>query len=195
VVAGLIDLALLREPEERTRVAERAASTYSDASALELEEAFTALLDDPWWPRTYDGTMRDQAALKDAGSTLIGRFCTAAEQATRERYGEQPLARYDAELVVPRLTRVEVAVLKAVAAVHVMDRPEAWQRQAREREVLAEVVERLVDRPDRLEPAYRELWDQAQDDAAALRVVIDQVAALTDAAAWGLHAQLVGAAT
>jgi dGTPase len=128
--------------------------------------------------------------LKNAGSTLIGRFCTAAERATRERFGDQPLSRYDGQLVVPDGTRLEVAALKAVAAVYVMDRPEAHARQAREREVVAELVQRLLDRPDALEPSYRELWDAAGDDAAALRVVVDQVAALTDAAAWGLHGRL-----
>jgi dGTPase len=195
VVAGLIDLELLRRPDERSRVAERAASTYSSAAQADLEAAFAALLDEPWWPRHHLGTHADHAALKSAGSTLIGRFCTAAERATRERYGDQPLTRYAGQLVVPDTIRLEVAALKAVAAVYVMDQPEARARQAREREVLADVVERLLDRPHAMEPSYRELWDKAPDEAAALRVVVDQVAALTDAAAWGLHTQLVGGST
>ena len=93
--------------------------------------------------------------------------------------------------MVPTHVMLEIAVLKAIAAVLVMDLPVARSRQAREREVLTEVVEHLADRPDQLEPSYRELWEHAGDDAAALRVVVDQVAALTDAAAWGLHARLL----
>jgi len=34
-------------------------------------------------------------------------------------------------------------------------------------------------------------WDEAKDDAARLRVVIDQIAALTDPGAYALHARLL----
>ena len=190
VVAGQVDLDRLRLPEQQVRVAARAASHYSGADQAELEQALARLLDEPWFPRGHAGTLADQAAMKDATSTLIGRFCSGVERATRDAYGGQPLSRYDADLVVPDHGHAEIAVLKAVAAVFVMDLPEAKERQAREREVLAEVVARLEHRPDHLEPAYRELWDRAPHDATRLRVVVDQVAALTDAAAWGLHVRL-----
>jgi dGTPase len=45
---------------------------------------------------------------------------------------------------------------------------------------------------EELEPFYREMWDAASDDAARLRVVVDQVAAFTDAAALRLHTRLSG---
>ena len=38
-------------------------------------------------------------------SALIGRFCTAAELATRDSYEGFPLTRYHAELVVPEAVR------------------------------------------------------------------------------------------
>ncbi|MDX6217183.1 MAG: Phosphohydrolase-associated domain, partial [Frankiales bacterium] len=41
-----------------------------------------------------------------------------------------------------------------------------------------------------LEPFYKEQWDAATDEDAKLRVVVDQVAALTDAAAVRLHTRL-----
>jgi dGTPase len=70
-----------------------------------------------------------------------------------------------------------------------MGRPEASALQAREREVITELVSLVTDRED-LQPLYRELWDAAADDAARLRVAVDQVAALTDAAALQLHSRL-----
>ena len=40
------------------------------------------------WPTTpYDGTRRQQAALKNLTSDLIGRFCSAAQDATFARPG------------------------------------------------------------------------------------------------------------
>jgi dGTPase len=190
VVAGLIDLAVLAEEENRGRVVERARAHYLAAGEWELEEVYKALVNDLWRSHPYTGSQNDLGALKDVTSGLIGRFCTQAEQATRARSGEGTLRRYDADLVVPTQVKVEIAVLKAVAAVFVMDLPAAKHRQVREREVLAEVVDRLAQRPDQLEPAYRGLWEDARDDATRLRVVVDQVAALTDAAAWGLHVRL-----
>jgi dGTPase len=44
-----------------------------------------------------------------------------------------------------------------------------------------------------LEPALRPDWLAAPDDAARLRVVIDQVARLTDLSAADWHARLLGA--
>ncbi|MGZ6825393.1 MAG: deoxyguanosinetriphosphate triphosphohydrolase, partial [Mycobacteriales bacterium] len=191
VVGGLIDLARLGEHDEREAVAELAAAHYSDLPAEELLDVYAALLAEPWWPAVHRGTARDQAALKSATSTLIGRFCRAAEVATRDRFGDEPLTRYAADLVVPARERAECALLKAVTMRYVMGRPEARALQEREREVVAELVVLLADRaPAALEPSYRETWEQAADDAGRLRVVVDQVAGLTDAAALAVHARL-----
>jgi len=191
VIGGLIDLPALRDPAERRAVAELAAQHYSQADAWELEEAYTALLDEPWWPRAYDGTGAAQILLKTCTSTLIGRFCRAAEVATREQLGSGQLTRYAGDLVVPALERAECALLKAVTLRYVMGRPEAAAIQHRERQVVSELVALLADRgPVALEPHYREMWDAAGGDAARFRVVVDQVAALTDAAALAVHSRL-----
>jgi dGTPase len=188
VAAGLVDPGGL-DPDA---VVERAARSYSSLDEATLKDVLTVLVAQPWWPKAYAGTARDQAALKRATSTLIGRFCQAAEAATRERFGDAPLQRYQADLVVPERERAECALLKAMASVYVMGRPEAPALQAREREVVADLVSWLSDRPEEMEPLYRELWASAGDDAARLRVVADQVAVLTDAAAGGLHNRLSG---
>jgi dGTPase len=189
VVAGLIPLD--RIPDERAAVAD-AATAYSDATPADLEAALLELFGQPWWPKTYDGSTASQAALKEATSSLIGRFCSSAEEQTRARHGDRPLSRYDADLIVPAATRAECAVLKAVTARYVMERPGVRVVQERERKVVSELVAALADRaPDPLEPSYAEAWKATRDDAARLRVVVDQVAGLTDAAAAALHAQLV----
>jgi len=49
----------------------------------------------------------------------------------------------------------------------------------------------LVDlAPKVLEPAFATDWEAAADDAARLRVVVDQVASLTDASAAVWHARV-----
>jgi len=185
IVGGLIDPGALDIDE----IASVAAEHYSTAGVFDLQEVARALVGMPWWPRGFDGTSAAHIAVKSMTSTLIGRFCSAAERATRARFGETELSGYAADLVVPFVERAEVAVLKAMTRVYVMQRPEASSLQAREREVLHELVPRVVDRVA-LEPFYLELWDAAPDDRARLRVAVDQVAALTDAAALRLHARL-----
>ena len=62
----------------------------------------------------------------------------------------------------------------------------------RQREVLTDLVHVMADRaPLALEPPFAADWSQAADDAARLRVVIDQVASLTDVSAGETHARLV----
>ena len=189
VVSGLVDPGVVFH--ERAEIAALAAQHYCQTGPAELEEVLAALVRERFWIPTYDGTDGAQAALKDLTSTLIGRFCRAAENATRGRYGEQPLVRYAATLVVPEQARAECALLKAVTLRYVMGRPGAIAVQAREREVIAELLAALVERaPGGLEPGYAQAWATAVDDAGRLRACVDQVAGLTDAAALGLHARL-----
>ena len=193
--AGHIEPRALRSPVERAGLFAVAERYAPDAAPDELAAALDRLHAQPWWPREYDGSARARAGLKDLTSQLIGRFCLAAEQATRARYGPGRLTRYDAELVVPRDVRLECAVLKAVAVRYVMQRDEQAQLRTRQRIVIAELAEELVRRaPDGLDVVFAALYEEAEDDRGALRAVIDQIATLTDASALALHARLLGTA-
>ena len=191
IVTGLVDLQRLRDPDEQAELAALAAATYSERSAAELEEVLRAMLEA--WPRSYDGTAPSAAALKSLTSSLIGRFCTAAEDATREAHGPGALTRYAADLVVPAQARAECALLKAVTARYVMQRPGVQAAQELEREIVGELVGLLAQHaPEALEPAHAAAWRAAPDDRGRLRAVVDQVASLTDTAAAALHARALG---
>ena len=193
IVTGLVDLVVLARPEERRALADKAALSYSDATPDELQDALDQLLARDWWPVRHDGTAGAAAQLKHLTSTLIGRFCTTAEDATRAAHGPEPLTRYAADLHVPAQVRRECALLKAITARYVMTRPGVAPAQDRERAVVSELVVVLADRaPGSLEPAHAEAWRAAADDAARLRAVVDQVASLTDRAAAALHALHLG---
>ncbi|WP_425247528.1 deoxyguanosinetriphosphate triphosphohydrolase [Streptomyces sp. NEAU-NA10] len=204
--AGHIDPNCLHAEPERQEIFRVAVGRYVPAGTdpAELAAALDRLQDQEWWPHGYDGTAVAQARLKDATSQLIGRFCLAAETATRARWGylpgrsgpgggSGPLTRYAAELVVPHETRLECAVLKAVADRYVMQRAEQARLRADQRVVITELAEALTARaPDGLDPQFRALFDRAADDRARKRVVVDQIASLTDASARSLHARLTG---
>ncbi len=139
------------------------------------------------WPRTpYDGTRAALAALKNLTSDLIGRFCGAVQEATFARSGG-PFVRHEGTLVVPERTAAEIAVRKGVAAHYVMRADDRVALMERQRQLVAELVTALTERPDRLRREFADDWAAAPDDAARLRVVIDQVASLTDASAVSWH--------
>ena len=98
-----------------------------------------------------------------------------------------------ARQLVPRRQRLECALLKGVTAYYVMSRDGAAQTQARERELIMELAAAVrIGAPGTLDPALRPAYEAATTDAGRLRVVVDQVAGLTDAAAASLHTSLGG---
>jgi len=191
IVAGHVPLHRLRD--DRDQLVDVAREHYSSEPPDALHEALDRILALETWPKGHDGSQRSLVALKRLTSGLIGRFCRAAVTATRERRGDGPLARYAADLHVPAEARAECALLKAITAHYVMFRTAAEETRAEEREVILGLVRELVVRaPDALEPALRAAYAEAADDARRLRVVIDQVASLTDTSARRWHRRLGG---
>lgn len=197
LTSGHVTPEALRDPEERLAVCDLAREWYApDADRNELAEIFGRLVAGPLWPGRFDGGLVDLAALKRLTSSLIGRFCRSAQEATREAYGRHTVpegggGRYGADLVVPRTTRLECALLKGVTVHYVMSRADHHATQARQRELIAELGELIMrGAPETLEPALRPEFQRAEDDAARLRVVVDQIASLTDASATAWHRRL-----
>ena len=164
----------------------------ADITESEMQLALAALQKLSCWPRYYDGTHRSLARLKDLASQLIGRFAQAAEVATQEEYGDADLTRYNANLVVPRAQRVEVALLKSMAGHYVINASDSQIRYGEQQRLLTELVQAILESaPNTLESFFLQDWQNAQNDQARLRVVIDQVASLTDPGAVALHNRLI----
>jgi dGTPase len=164
----------------------------ADITQAEMEKALASLQQLSCWPRYYDGTHRSLARLKDLASQLIGRFAQAAEVATQEKYGDADLTRYNANLEVPRAQRVEVALLKSMAGHYVINADDSQIRYAGQQKLLTELVEAILETaPNSLESFFLQDWNRAENDQQRLRVVIDQVASLTDPGALSLHERLI----
>ncbi len=193
VYGGHIKLSTV-DDTERAALCEVAAELYSPLAPAVLAPLLDALLALPALRdlARYDGSYAAQAAAKRATSELTGRFAGAAVLATRDAHGSAALARYDAQLVVPDSIAAECALLKAVAARYVMRRAGAAERQAEQRQLLTELVAAVRDgAPATLDVPAAADWHEAAGDHAQLRVVIDQVAQLTDSSAYAWHARLV----
>ena len=195
VFGGYVELDPLRkDPDERAGLCADVAATYSSESAADLEEVLVDLLADPVLAPLsgYDGSHAAQVALKRVTSVLTGRFVAAAVSATQDEYGGGPLSRYAADLLVPRQVRAQCALLKGIALRYVMRRRGADSRRLHQQDVLRDLVSVLTMRaPDELDAVFAPLWRAAPDDPARLRVVVDQVASLTDPAATAWHRRLL----
>ena len=164
----------------------------SDATEQEAVQAHQRLSALSAWPHYYDGTHRSLARLKDSTSQLIGRFVLAAELETRKVHGDGPLSRYSADLEIPRDQVIEVDVLKAIAGHYLINAPLSQERYAKQQIIIREIVEMLLaSAPRELDSFFLKAWNEAGDETARMRVIIDQVAALTDPGAYALHARLL----
>ncbi len=163
----------------------------SDASEQEALDAHKRLSSLSAWPHYYDGTHRSLARLKDSTSQLIGRFVLAAELETRTIHGNAPLSRYSADLEIPRDQVIEVDFLKAIAGHYLINAAHSQDRYAKQQIIVSELVEMLrAKAASELDSFFVKSWNEAGDETARMRVIIDQVAALTDPGAYALHARL-----
>ena len=192
LVTGQIDIAHLRRDLPQLH-ATAIADHLSDMTEFEAEEAIDSLMNLSCWPKDFDRSHRHLARLKDLTSQLIGRFALAAEQETREHFGDGDLTRYAANLLVPRAQRVEVALLKSMAGYYIIRAEKSQERYAKQQQVIADLVEAVRESaPETLESFFLQEWNRASTEEEKMRVVIDQVSSLTDVGAYALHEQLLG---
>jgi dGTPase len=188
VVNGYIDVAALgRRADHDALVASMYEWIGGEIAHDELVAAFDRLDSLDAWLDDWDGSRRAQARLKNLTSQLIGRFAVSSARATREAFPRSGLIRFGAHVVVPRGIQAEIAVLKGIVATFVMSRNTRQPIYARQRIMLSELADVLLATgEEHLDPGFAEDWRGAPDDAARKRVVVDQVASLTDqsAIAW-----------
>ena len=200
IVNGYVDVSQLSDPREHDALIDRIQQWVGyDFTRDELADGLYRLASQPMWLRSFDRSRRDLARLKNLTSDFIGRFARASVSATREAYEGPVLVRYNAHVVVPRVVETEIAVLKGImgqAIVTIDARKGVYKEQRR-------VLRRLADAlwstdtlwsagADVLEPAFAADFLAATTDAERARVVVDQIASLTDQSAIDWHNRLVG---
>ncbi|ALC06435.1 Deoxyguanosinetriphosphate triphosphohydrolase-like protein [Corynebacterium deserti GIMN1.010] len=182
IVSGRIDLKVLWDLVELAALAEKGARAFG-GDPSELIEGAAALRELPVVAAAadFDFSLRAYAALKAMTSELVGRYVGATIAATKQAHGGVDVGRMHGDLIIPDSAACEVKLLKTLAVLYVMDDPGHLARQDRQRDRIFRVFDYLtLGAPGSLDPMYRQRFEEATTDAQRVRVVVDQIASMTE---------------
>jgi dGTPase len=194
VVSGYVDLAEVSDASNRSELLEGIQSWAGpELSIAEIEGAFQRLSSNAYWLSRYCSSMADQATLKNLTSYLIGSFVGRSTEHTLASNSSANLVRYTGVLSVPVDVRAEIAVLKGTVSFFLMSDQKRQPFYAWQREILTELSDALLAANGRHLDYYCQVaWESAGTESQKYRVIVDQVASLTDVSALNLHAELLG---
>lgn len=189
ILTGYVDVAALSSSRDHSDLLTSIQAWVGDGFTRdELGEALDGLCSLDIWLSRWDGSRASQARLKNLTSQLIGRFAGRSTWATKERYPDTTLSRFSGSVVVPTGVAAEIAVLKGIVAAYVMSSDSRQPIYTEQRALLTSLADELYRLGEgALEVALAADWRAADSDRERKRVVVDQIASLTDQSAisWG----------
>jgi dGTPase len=194
VVSGYVNLSELASASNQQQFFTKIQSWAGPELSIEdIQAAFSRLSSNLYWLESYSSSMADQATLKNLTSYLIGSFVGRSTEHTLASNSSKHLVRYNGSLSVPSDVRAEIAVLKGTVSVFLMTDEKRQPYYTWQREVLTELADALLaSNGKHLDHYCQSVWAEASTESQKHRVIVDQVASLTDVSALNLHAELIG---
>ena len=192
IVSEYIDLDRLADSASEGELLAKIRDWSGDKFGIEqLGGALARLRANQYWPTSFSHTPADLGNLKNLTSSLIGSFVQRALTATQLDFGTE-LTRFSSQLHVPAEVLEEIAVLKGTVAAFLMNAERRRPVYEWQREMLTELCESLLAaNGEHLDAYATEAWSKASDEQQQRRVIVDQVACLTDQSAITMHHKLV----
>ncbi len=193
VVEGFIKLEELKgSSQEAAIVKEIERWNGGNISTDNLAAALDRLQANQYWLQSYSGTPREAGQLKNLTSSVIGSFVSRTTEATFQANAGSLFARYAGDVVVPIEVEAEIAIFKGLASYFLMSLDERVGYYEDQRTLLKELADVLLaSNGEYLDGYSQEAWSRAKNDTEKHRVIVDQIAVLTDAAASKMHEALV----
>ncbi len=193
VVNGFINLGEVASSSQRAfLIAEIVAWSKQSVESEQVEAALSRLKANEYWPASYDGDIKDLAGLKNLTSALIGSFVGRVTDATISAASDGHLTRYSSQVIETSDVQAEIAVLKGLVSAFLMSHESRRPFYEWQRALLKELADALLERQGAwLDPVNQLAWLSAESDAERKRVIVDQIASLTDQSALTLHDKLV----
>lgn len=193
VVEGFIKLEELKGSAQEDAIVkeiERWNGNRIDSSVLAA--ALDRLQSNQYWLTSYSGTPREQGQLKNLTSSVIGSFVSRTTHATFQANADSLFARYAADVIVPEEVEAEIAIFKGLASYFLMSLDARVGFYDKQRLLLKELADFLLASNGKHLDGYSlEAWKKAKSDQEKHRVIVDQIAVLSDGAATKMHEVLV----
>lgn len=194
IVSKFIDVQSLGDTGNDADLLEKISTWNGGAiSRDELAAALDRLRSNEYWLSAFDYSPSALGTLKNLTSSFIGSLVSRTVDAIIDSSPADSLARFGSSLSIPVEVQAEISVLKGIVSAYLMStearRPfYEWQRG-----LLTELADALLaSNGANLDSYSSQAWAHAKDDIAKHRVIVDQIACLTDQSALTLHHRLVG---
>lgn len=193
IVSGFVDLMVLNDPAAESEILQKVSEWNGGKHSFsELAAALDRLRATKYWITTYSPTNDTHGHLKNLTSELIGRFVSATISAVVDTSDLESMSRYGSTLIVPDDIAAEISVLKGVVSAFLMTIESRQPYYEWQRGLLIELADAvLAANGSNLDPYCSSAWRAANSESEQRRVVVDQVASLTDQSAITLHHKLV----
>jgi len=193
IVGGFVDLEEIESNLEHQELFQKILEWSGEGLSVDqIAAAFDRLRNNQYWLKSYSASMADQGTLKNLTSALIGSFVSRTVAKTEIASASEYLVRYQGSLVVPEDVQAEIAVLKGTVSVYLMNQEKRQPFYQWQRAILTELADALLAANGKhLDNYCLDAWSRAKTDEQKHRVIVDQVASLTDVSAISAHHQLV----
>ncbi len=192
VVSGFINVSDLADIRAREGLIDKISIwNGGELDRSQLTEAFSTLEQNEFWLTKFTSETGQLATLKNLTSALIGEFVQASTELTLASASSQ-VTRYQSQLQVPSSVRAQISVLKGLVSAFLMSHDSRKPLYEWQRALLTELADELLARNGKHLDVYStSAWNSAKDETQQRRVIVDQIASLTDQSALTLHHQLV----
>jgi len=192
IVEGFIDLSAIGDPKNLENLRHDIQDWAGSSESLDsIGEAIERLQNLPEWLSAFDASDRAHGDLKNLTSALIGSFVSRTTDRTAESFSGK-VTRYHGNMVVPSEVKSEIAVLKGLVSSFLMSHESRRSYYEEQRALLTELADKLLSFNGSNLDSYCSLaWAAATDEESKHRVIIDQIACLTDQSAKAWHSRFV----
>ncbi len=194
IVSKFIDVKALADTASEDDLLSKISQWNGGAISKEaLAAALQRLRAHQYWLTTFDNSPMGLGTLKNLTSALIGSLVSRTVDAILEASPTESLARFGAILVIPFEVQAEISVLKGIVSAFLMSSESRRPFYEWQRSLLTELADALLaSNGENLDGYSSQAWAVAHDEIQKHRVIVDQIACLTDQSALTLHHRLVG---
>jgi dGTPase len=193
IVSKFIDVRVLADRATEDELLEKISSWNGGSiSKPALAAALERLRANHYWLTDFDHSPSGLGTLKNLTSALIGSLVSRTVDAIMDASPEASLVRFGSILVIPFEVQAEISVLKGIVSAFLMTNESRRPLYEWQRGLLTELADALLASNGLNLDAYSTLaWSTAHDEVQKHRVIVDQIACLTDQSALTLHHRLV----